>query len=62
MTRLGVSLVDPTAPPGRLAAAAADPDAYMWAWDDPTTHLVIFDGSYSMNQGEGEDQATEPDG
>ena len=27
------------------------------AWDDPTTHLLIFDDSYSMNQGEGEENA-----
>ena len=27
------------------------------AWDDPTTHMVIFDGSYSMHQGDGEENA-----
>jgi hypothetical protein len=42
-----------------LALALARPIA-RWgqgAWDDPTTHLIIFDDSYSMQQGEGEDQA-----
>lgn len=42
-----------------LAMALARPLA-KWgegAWDDPTTHLVILDDSYSMQQGAGEDQA-----
>jgi hypothetical protein len=44
---------------GLLAMALARPLA-QWgegAWDDPTTHLIIFDDSYSMQQGEGEDQS-----
>jgi len=42
-----------------LALALARP-VFKWGegwWEDPTTHVVILDGSYSMNQGEGEENA-----
>lgn len=44
-----------------LSLALARP-LFKWgegSWDDPTTHLIIFDDSYSMQQGEGEDNAWE---
>ncbi len=46
---------------GLLALGLARPIAN-WgtgAWDDPTTHLLVFDDSYSMHQGQGEENAFE---